>query len=101
MASNLGGRKGVKILTSTGCDLCKPALFMLQRIKAENDCFDLKVINIRERKYSDLYSQYCHELPVIMVGHSIVAKLKISEKELREGLKKAFQDQGNSEEEVK
>lgn len=90
MASKLGAKPLVKFLTSTGCELCRPAFFLLQRIQREDEGFELKVINVRERKYADLYSHLCAELPVVMVGDAVIAKSKIAEAELRVALRQAL-----------
>ena len=87
MAFKLLRRPLVLFVTSTGCESCKPAFFLLQRIKNQNDIFDIKVINIRERKYSDTFGHYCHDLPVIILGDNIISKSKVTEEVLREQLR--------------
>lgn len=78
----------VKFLTSPGCQLCKPAFFLLQRVHRERDDFDIKVVNINERKYADAYGQYCHDLPVVLHESTVLAKFKVTDAALRDAIAK-------------
>jgi CRISPR/Cas system CMR-associated protein Cmr5 small subunit len=75
----------IRFLTSPACGLCKPGLFLMQRIREQRDAdFDLHVINIRERKYSDKYGGFCEVLPVLMYEDQILAQTKFVEEEIRQ-----------------
>ena len=84
-------RLTLKLLTSPSCALCRPGMFIVQRIKEESDGFDLHIINIKERKYIDKYGHFCEEIPVLMKDEVVLVKTRFVETEVRRIIKEALE----------
>ena len=71
----------VRVLMKPGCEACNAPSYIVKRLKLKYD-FDVKFINIMERKYSREYADYKTRLPLVFVDDQILEGT-ISEVEIK------------------